>query len=90
MHRLIENTSQLRPCPFCGVRRVTVEVRDGGPLLYGRSSIVGRCTCVGCGASIEGRALSIESAVVLVENKWNMRQPEEQHKVTHMQGRART
>ena len=89
MHKLIENTSQLRPCPFCGVKRQVVDVHDKGPLLYGRSSFVGAVHCPTCGARIEGRALTIEKAVTLAMLLWNTRVPEDQQPITHQGGRAR-
>ena len=89
MHKLVENTDQLRPCPFCGIKRQVVDVRDGGPPMYGFPSYIGAVHCGSCGATVEGKAMTIEAAVRLAMISWNARVPENRYKITKDQGRAR-
>lgn len=89
MHKLIENTDQLRRCPFCGIKRQIVDVRDGGPPMYGFPSYIGAVHCGSCGATVEGKAMTIEAAVRLAMVSWNMRVPENQNRTTKQGGRAR-
>ena len=54
------NTPELKPCPFCGSKSITVEMDS----MYGD-----KVRCENCGAGIDTKATRFPSAITL----WNRR-----------------